>query len=105
MAGAPSDMAESAVAIKNQSGPALIGGSNGMTDEHADAVAGECIGDAHRQRVANGHKAMTEATAQRLIAALHSHHVSLEETSRTLSEASRQLRDVCVLLNRRKHIL
>ena len=46
---------------------------------------------------------MTEATAQRLIEAFNAHHKSLEETSQTLSEASRHLKDACLLLRGPRH--
>ena len=74
------------------------GTTHGGTDEHADAGPSAYAGADHRQHLLSGSPAMTEATAQRLIQALISNHASLEETSRTLSEASTQLRDVVVLL-------
>ncbi|CAL5227506.1 g10491 [Coccomyxa viridis] len=47
--------------------------------------------------------AMTEATAQRLVEALNAYHTGLEDTSQTLSEASRHLKDVCLLLKGPRH--
>ena len=48
---------------------------------------------------------MSEAAAQRLIDALNAHNASLSESSQTLCEASRQLKDACLLLQGRKHRL
>ena len=104
-AGASSDLVESAVAAEHPSKRPPTDGRHGPTNKYADAGISEAAGDAHTQLLTGSSTAMTEATAQRLINALNSHHRSLEEASQTLSEASRQLRDGCLLLNRHKHRL
>ena len=104
-AGASFDTVERAVPSKRPAHLTPTGITHGRTDEHADAGSTEYAGGAHRQHLVSGSPAMTEATAQRLIEALNSHHTSLEETSRTLSEASTQLRDVIHLLKGPRHRL
>lgn len=108
---AASDLAGTAVPVKRPAHLTHTGASPGRTDEHADAdsrghsEANEArpAGDAHMQLHVDSNSAMTEATAQRLIEALNNHHTGLEQTSRTLSEASTHLRDVCLLLKGPRH--
>ena len=50
-----------------------------------------------------GDAAMTEGTAHQLIEALNAHQRSILESSQTLTEASRQLKDACLLLKGPRH--
>ena len=50
-----------------------------------------------------GDVAMTEGTAHQLIEALNAHQRSISESSQTLTEASRQLKDACLLLKGPRH--
>lgn len=74
-----------------------------QTNKHARASDHGLDGTIHGNVRTSGNEAMTEATAQRLVAALALHHSTLEQTSQTLAEASRELKDACLLLKGPRH--
>ena len=101
--GAASDLGGTAVPLKRPAHPVPIGTTDRGAGEPTDAGSSEHAVDAHRQALGNGSTAMTEATAQRLIDALNAHHTGLAETSQALSQASSDLKGVCLLLKGPRH--